>query len=92
MDSPHTAQAGTLESNDIFIRISRNPEGSGNAVDLESIVMQQFGDAIRATIDECIAEANLTGVKIEARDRGALDCTIKARMEAAAARYKEAVS
>ncbi len=92
MVSTYAAQAGTLESNDIAVRISPNSEGNGNAVQLESIVIQQFGEAIRATINDCLAAAGLSAVRVEANDRGALECTIKARMEAAIARYKEARS
>ena len=85
-----SAQAGTLESNDIFIRMTAAPDGQGGSITVESIVLQQFGDDIRQTILDCLAEAGLKGVDIHANDRGALKCTIVARMEAVAARYKEA--
>ena len=82
------ATAGTLESNDIFIAISEGESGR-NTVSLESIVMKQFGPAILAVIEESLKEAGLLGVRVEARDKGALDCTIRARVECAASRYKE---
>lgn len=88
--------AGTLESNDIFITISRTPPGKdtsgadgGNTIRLESIVLRQFGPDILATIEKSLALFGLTGVTVEAKDKGALDCTIAARMEAAILRYKE---
>lgn len=85
------AAAGTLESNDIFIAIT--PGGSTeNTVILESIVMKQFGPAILETINASLTVHGLAGVAITASDRGALDCTIKARMEAAIARYKEKIT
>lgn len=88
--------AGTLESNDIFITISRTPPGKdtpgaagGNTIRLESIVLRQFGPEILASIEKSLALFGLTGVTVEAKDKGALDCTIAARMEAAILRYKE---
>lgn len=85
------ASAGTLESNDIFVTISMG-EDTRNTVSLESIVMKQFGMAILETINACLAEYDMQGIRVEARDKGALDCTIKARMEAAILRYKECLS
>jgi citrate lyase subunit gamma (acyl carrier protein) len=87
--STRTALAGTMESNDIMIRVSPSRQEGKNTIDLESIVMQQFGPAIIAVIEDCLKEFDVGFVHIEARDRGALDCTIRARMEAALLRYKE---
>ena len=84
-----SAMAGTLESNDILITISK---GSGNTViDLSSIVMEQFGESIRATIEQCLKSAGIGAVEVKAQDKGALECTIKARTETAIARYKEKI-
>ena len=88
MSVQYSALAGTLESNDILITIS-SAGGSANSVNLSSIVINQFGPAIRAVIDQCLAAAGLAGVEVTAQDKGALECTIKARMETAIARYKE---
>ena len=48
------SKAGTLESNDIYVIIMPNEEG-GIAIELESMVMKQFGadieKAIRETLD-----------------------------------------
>jgi citrate lyase subunit gamma (acyl carrier protein) len=84
-----TASAGTLESNDIMIQVSKSQEEGKNTISLESIVMRQFGPAIIAAIEESLKEFNVGSVHIEARDRGALECTIRARMETALLRYKE---
>lgn len=82
-----TAQAGTLESNDIFVRIAPQ-EAMDNTVSLKSIVMQQFGASIEQTIRQCLAEQSLTNVHVDADDHGALECTIKARVEAAIERFR----
>ena len=88
MSAHVSAVAGTLESNDILITIS-GVGGSANSVSLSSIVINQFGPAIRAVIDQCLEVSGLSGVEVTVQDKGALECTIKARMETAIARYKE---
>jgi len=88
MDTPIQASAGTLESNDILVVLTPG-KADAPAVSLESIVLKQFGPAIVATIKESLAEHGLSRVDVTAQDKGALDCTIKARMEAAIVRYKE---
>ena len=88
MSAHVSAVAGTLESNDILITIS-GIGGSANSVSLSSIVINQFGPAIRAVIDQCLEKSGLSGVEVSVQDKGALECTIKARMETAIARYKE---
>jgi citrate lyase subunit gamma (acyl carrier protein) len=84
-----TAIAGTLESNDIMIRVSPSQQEGESTIAVESIVMQQFGSAIIATIEECLKQFDIRSVHIDARDKGALECTIRARMETALLRYKE---
>ena len=88
MSAQHSAVAGTLESNDILITISSSG-GNANSMSLSSIVINQFGPAIRAVIDQCLEASGLSGVEVTVQDKGALECTIKARMETAIARYKE---
>ena len=79
-----SAQAGTLESNDIMITVA--PGASGIEIELDSIVLPQYGDAITATITNTIKEQGIDGIKVKAVDRGALDCTICARTLAALGR------
>jgi len=74
-----TAQAGTLESNDIMITVAPGPRGSGIVIELESIVMAQYGDDIRRTLEKTVVKQGCTDMYIKALDRGALDCTICAR-------------
>lgn len=81
-----TAQAGTLESSDILITVSPAAEGSGIVIELESIVMAQYGRAIRQTLASILAEQGIKDIYLKAVDRGALDCTIRARTLAALGR------
>jgi len=89
MSGTQTAIAGTLESNDILITVSPSLQAGKNTIAVESIVMRQFGPAIIAAIEESLKQFDVGCVHIDAKDRGALECTIKARMETALLRYKE---
>ena len=76
------AKAGTLESNDILIMVMPNESGKVE-LELESIVMQQFGEVIEQVILHKVKEMDVEGITIKAQDKGALDYTIGARVETA---------
>ncbi|MCF6166023.1 Citrate lyase gamma chain acyl carrier protein [Furfurilactobacillus rossiae] len=84
MEIKQTALAGTLESSDIQIMLSKGTDGI--TIDLESDVEKQFGDQIRKVITDTLAEFDIGNVKVKAVDKGALDCVIKARTIAVAQR------
>jgi len=73
-------QAGTLESNDVMITVSPGEEGSGISIELTSIVKEQYGDAIQKTLQDVVEEEKCRDIYITIVDRGALDCTIRARL------------
>jgi citrate lyase subunit gamma (acyl carrier protein) len=79
-------QAGTLESNDILITVAITEKSQGVEIALASPVEKQFGRQIRTVITAVLNSMGIEGAKVSADDRGALDCTIRARVEAAAAR------
>lgn len=83
------AWAGTMESSDIYVEVA--PLASGRGIDLtvNSVVYAQFGDAIEATIMETLESLGIDDMKVVANDRGAVDCTIKARVETAVRRLTE---
>lgn len=79
------AVAGTLESGDILIQIAPT-DTSGLQIELESSVMYQFGAQIKNVITETLTALGVTDAVVKATDKGALDCTIRARVTAAAVR------
>ena len=85
MDVVVNSIAGTLESGDIRVEISP-AEKNGITVELESTVENQFGEQIRKTIAKTLRECGIERAAVHAVDRGALDCTIHARVCAAAYR------
>ncbi|MDH8678267.1 citrate lyase acyl carrier protein [Fusibacter bizertensis] len=74
--------AGTLDSCDIQIRIEESVDQT-NTIYLKSPVEKQFGEHIRSLIQNMLDKYALEGVLVHAVDKGALDCTIKARTESA---------
>lgn len=80
------ASAGTLESSDVYVEIE--PCTEGIQVEVESVVKEQFGDAIEAVVLEVLKQCQVESAKVTVSDRGALDCVIRARVETAVLRGK----
>ena len=81
-----TAVAGTMESSDVYVELS--PCDSGIEIELDSVVLDQFGDSIRTSVTEVLNENGIESARISLVDRGALDCVIRARVETAIMRAK----
>lgn len=77
--------AGTLESSDIQIMIEAKEE-PGIEIELKSSVEKQYGKQISKVIKETLVALNVENARVIATDKGALDCTIKARVQCAACR------
>lgn len=81
MEITRPAVAGTLESSDCQVMIE---EGDGKIeFSLESSVINQYGNQIRKVALETLDNLGVNNAKVTIVDKGALDCTIKARIEAA---------
>jgi len=80
------ATAGTLESSDVFVTLE--PNENGVEIELDSVVQNQFGDAILQTVQEVLSDLEVQDAKLSIVDRGALDCVIRARVETAVMRGK----
>ncbi|MEH7547816.1 MULTISPECIES: citrate lyase acyl carrier protein [Bacillaceae] len=77
--------AGTCESSDITIHIEKN-DGRGIELELRSTVENQFGKQIKKVILETLQELGVEDALVVAKDKGALDCTIRARVRTAVSR------
>ncbi len=81
MEITKPAVAGTLESSDCQVMIE---EGDGKVeFSLESSVINQYGNQIRKVALETLDNLGVNNAKVTMIDKVALDCTIKARIEAA---------
>jgi citrate lyase subunit gamma (acyl carrier protein) len=84
MEIQQNSVAGTMESSDIMINLA--PGSSGIEIDLQSIVEKQFGQEIRRAIIETLNALQVKNARVQAVDKGALDCVIRARVKTAAYR------
>ena len=82
------ASCGTMESSDAYMELE--PAASGVKIDLQSVVEHQFGDSIRALAAEMLRQEGIDNVTLRIVDRGALECTLRARLETLIARAREA--
>jgi citrate lyase subunit gamma (acyl carrier protein) len=73
--------AGTLESSDLQVTIE--PGNGEISLSLDSTVIAQYGRQIRAVVLETLERLQVNSAKIAIVDKGALDCTIRARVECA---------
>ena len=80
------ATAGTLESSDVFVTME--PHEGGLEIEIDSVVKNQYGDAIRAAVEDVMQHMQIASARVSVIDRGALDCVIRARVETAALRGK----
>jgi citrate lyase subunit gamma (acyl carrier protein) len=80
------AMCGTLESNDLLVKVEPRSELE---VVISSVVMRQFGVRIRQVVDETLQRMEVTHGLFVIEDKGALDCTIQARVQTAVMRASE---
>ena len=75
------AMAGTLESSDAQISIE---PGEGKIdITIQSNVLGQYGKQIRQTVLDTLAQLAVESARVTVVDKGALDCTLRARTECA---------
>lgn len=84
----NTAVAGTLESSDAQITVE--PNDNGIELEITSSVMNQYGRQIRATVLETLDRLEVKSGHVIVVDKGALDCTLRARVECAVFRSNNA--
>lgn len=80
------AACGTLESSDVFVTLE--PADDGLDIQIESVVMKQFGDEILSVTKDVLREFDVDNARVSIVDRGALECVLRARVECAILRAK----
>lgn len=87
MEIKKAAMAGTLESSDAQVTVE--PGNGGIELSIESSVIHQFGKQIRAIVLETLGRLQVESARVKVVDKGALDCTLKARVECAVFRSND---
>ena len=59
------------------------PAQDGIQLEISSSVMNQYGRQIKATVLDTLERLEVTSGRVTVVDKGALDCTLKARVECA---------
>lgn len=80
------ATAGTLESSDALVTLE---PADTVEITLQSTVIEVFEQDILKCIRDTLANLGVTGAKVSVQDKGAFDCTLAARLEAAVYRATE---
>ena len=75
-----SAVAGTLESSDAMVTIEPAERLS---IDISSSVLNQYGRQIKQTVLDTLERLDVKTASVTGVDKGALDCTLKARVECA---------
>ena len=81
MDILNNAIAGTMETSDAQVQVF--PQSGKLSIYVESSVMNQYGRQIKKTAEETLAKLKVKEGKVVIIDKGALECTLKARIECA---------
>ena len=79
------AIAGTLESSDLLVKVGPSDKGTRDIV-IRSEVIKQFGKQIRQVVTDTLDKLSVSAGSIVIEDKGALDCVIRARVQAAVLR------
>ncbi|MCK1341566.1 citrate lyase subunit gamma (acyl carrier protein) [Bradyrhizobium sp. LB7.2] len=79
------AIAGTLESSDVLVKVAPTEKGTREVV-LRSEVIKQFGEQIKQVVTDALDKLSVSAGSIVIEDKGALDCVIRARVQAAVLR------
>ena len=87
MEIQKSASAGTLESSDCLVTVE---PGNGTPLELSSTVINQYGRQIKATVLDTLQRLGVENAAVTVVDKGALDCTLKARVECAVFRSCDA--
>jgi len=76
------AIAGTLESSDLLVKVAPSDKERRDVV-IKSEVIKQFGKQINRVVTDTLDRLSVSSGEIEIEDKGALDCVIRARVQAA---------
>lgn len=83
MNPKKNAVAGSLESSDVMITVA---PAETLTVGITSVVFAQWGRQIEAVVRQVLDDNQVTGAAVSIHDKGARECTLRARLKTALAR------
>ncbi|RLK62489.1 citrate lyase acyl carrier protein [Atopobacter sp. AH10] len=87
MELKHSAIAGTLESSDCQVILE--PGTNGIELTIQGDVIAQYGRQIKASVLETLEKLEVKDAVVSLQDQGALDCTIRSRVQTAVLRASD---
>ena len=78
------AVSGTLESCDAMVYVE--PCDGGLEIEIESVVLNRYGEHILSVVRQTLEHLDVRNAHVRVQDRGALDCTLCARVQSAVVR------
>ncbi len=81
------SKAGSIDKSDVLITLYENEKGI--EIELNSPSAFQFGRTIKEGIKTTLNNLGVENMKVKVEDNGALDFTIKSRVETAYFRYTQ---
>ena len=81
------AMAGTLESSDCQVTVE---PADTLELSVESSVLNQYGDQIEESVRDVLKDLDVLVGNVKVVDKGALDCTVRARVSCAIFRSADA--
>ena len=85
MQIKQRSYAGTLESSDLLVEVLPS-ETNSLEIELTSSVEKQFDHLILKMVNDTLHELGVESAMVVVNDKGALDCVIRARVQAAVMR------
>ena len=82
----NTASAGTLESSDCLVTVS---PAEKLKLEYKGANSEIFAERTKAIVENVLKKYGLGGAEISIQDQGALEITIKARLETAVSRARK---
>lgn len=84
--STQCGQAGTLESCDALVMVLLDVGTQGVSIVLDGPSVSAFEEEMRNSVAETLSTLKIVDASVTISERGALDCTLRARVETAARR------
>ncbi len=79
-------QAGTLESCDTLVMVLLDDAAPGVSIAFDGPSVNAFEEEMRNAVEETLSSLKIVSASVTISERGALDCTLRARVETAARR------
>ncbi|HPI98407.1 MAG TPA: citrate lyase acyl carrier protein [Synergistales bacterium] len=88
MEITKSVSAGSLGSSDVLVTLGPGQKGCMDIM-VKSIVEKQFGRRIRKIAEDLFARNDITEAMVRIQGKGALECTLRARLETAIERARD---